>query len=136
MTTTHELRAWPNYFEPMWDGRKTFEIRYDDRGFQRGDHVLLREWDHAKPCDCSSAKHEPTCVKYTGREIRADIGYVMAFTPNRGNQRGFSGGGYVVFSICNPDRGRRVENSAVAEELVVGPPYLSTVTPAVMGGHR
>lgn len=135
MTTIHELRAWPNYFQPMWDGRKTFEIRYDDRGFQRGDQVVLREWDLKASCDCTSGKHNAaSCARYTGREISAEIGYVMAFTPSRGNQRGFSGGGYVVFSICDPEQSQVL--TSVEEELVVGPPYLPRPTPAVMGGLR
>jgi hypothetical protein len=87
--TTHELKTWPAYFQPVWDRDKTFEVRYDDRGFQRGDAVRLREWD-------------PTTHRFSGRVITATIGHVTASTPARGNQRGFWGHGYVVFSICDP----------------------------------
>ena len=31
----------------MWDGTKTFEVRYDDRGFTPGDLLILIEWDDA-----------------------------------------------------------------------------------------
>jgi hypothetical protein len=99
--TTHELRTWPAYFQQTWLGRKTFDVRYDDRGFQRGDRLVLREWDPRWPCTCEKG-HDAACAKYTGREIHAEIGYVLASTPSRGNTRGFSGNGYVVLAVCQP----------------------------------
>ena len=43
----HELKIWPQYYSRVADGSKTFEIRENDRGFQQGDSVLLREFDPA-----------------------------------------------------------------------------------------
>lgn len=107
MTTTHELKTLPAYFDAVWAGGKTFEVRYDDRGYQRGDQVTLREWDRTKSCDCTGSHHTTACARYTGREVTATIGHVMAFTPNRGSIRGFNGNGYVVFSLCNPQASLR-----------------------------
>ena len=42
----HDLKCWPEPFEKMWRGLKTFEYRRDDRGFQVGDVLNLREWDN------------------------------------------------------------------------------------------
>src|SRR5688500_18984252 len=96
--TVHDLKTWQAYFQPVWVGDKTFDIRYDDRAFQKGDVVLLREWDWNGKCDCfedSAIKgHASSCPRYTGREIRARIGHVTSSTPARGSQRGFAGNGY------------------------------------------
>lgn len=100
---THELKTAPGYFQMVWDGRKTFEIRYDDRGYQRGDHLVLREWDRGTPCSCEHGNHlETTCERYTGRQVHAHVGCVVASTPAVGNRRGFVGFGYVVLSLCDP----------------------------------
>lgn len=100
--TTHRLKTAPSFFEAVWTGQKTFEVRFDDRGYQRGDTVILREWDRRTPCDCGTVAHEDTCLRYTGREVVADVGHVLASTPPNGSQRGFWGHGYVVFSLCSP----------------------------------
>lgn len=42
----HELKCWPAPFDEVWRGTKRHEIRRDDdRGFDVGDHLRLREWD-------------------------------------------------------------------------------------------
>lgn len=40
---THELKTDPKVFQQTWEGRKTFEIRKDDRDYQSGDVLVLRE---------------------------------------------------------------------------------------------
>lgn len=39
--TVHELKTIPHYWDAIERGEKTFEVRRDDRGFQRGDIVRL-----------------------------------------------------------------------------------------------
>lgn len=60
----HELKTWPAFFEEIASGRKTFEVRQDDRGFSVGDILVLREW-------------EPTGEQYTGREVRKVVTYIL-----------------------------------------------------------
>ena len=73
----HELKSWPEYFEPVLTGKKTFELRKDDRHYKVGDILKLREW-------------EPNTAKYSGREIRKRVVYFMdgigpgAVTPMHG----------------------------------------------------
>lgn len=61
----HELKSWPDYFAPILDGSKNFEVRINDRGFNVGDIVRLREYDDRKGI-------------YTGREIKKKITYILA----------------------------------------------------------
>lgn len=106
MIQHHELKTSPGYFEQIWQGLKTFEIRYDDRGYQRGDTVELREFDFHASCSCpggSRNRHDfDTCDRYSGRIVTADIGCVIGQMAGRNGSRGFSGMGYVVFSLVRP----------------------------------
>lgn len=60
----HELKILPEYFEAVVSGKKTFEIRHDDRNFKAGDRVVLREWDNEKK-------------EYTGNAVCILITYVI-----------------------------------------------------------
>lgn len=74
----HELKIMDCYFQAVLEGKKTFEIRKDDRGYQAGDTVTLIEIENF---------HKLT----SGRKIESlKIGYVTAYEQKEG---------YVVFSI-------------------------------------
>jgi hypothetical protein len=60
----HEFKTWPELFAHVWSGAKPFEMRKDDRGIQPGDVVRLREWT-------------PATQSYSGRVVRATVGYVL-----------------------------------------------------------
>lgn len=60
----HELKCWPEPFQAMWDGYKTFEVRVNDRDYQVADYLLLREFD-------------PATSVYSGRRILVNVLYVM-----------------------------------------------------------
>lgn len=61
---THLLKTWPEFFQAVWDGEKTFEFRKNDRDYQVGDNVVLVEWDNKEQL-------------FLGRGIRAKITYVL-----------------------------------------------------------
>lgn len=60
----HELKTWPDMFDLVWRDLKRFEIRNDDRGFNAGDILHLREWS-------------PDSGEYSGRELRAKVTCVI-----------------------------------------------------------
>jgi hypothetical protein len=80
--STHELKAWPKPFQAVWDERKRFEFRVDDRQprFAVDDYLHLREWD-------------PVMAQYSGRLAVARVTYLV-----RGPSFGIPEG-YVVLSI-------------------------------------
>lgn len=43
MKQTHELKLDKEFWESVKCGDKTFEIRLNDRGFQKGDHVIFKK---------------------------------------------------------------------------------------------
>jgi hypothetical protein len=71
----HTLKVWPAYYDRLADGSKTFEVRRDDRGYQTGDLLVLREWDPEK-CRRGTCR-DPDCPAYTGREMRRHVGFVF-----------------------------------------------------------
>ena len=43
--TEHNLKTLARYWDAIADGRKTFEVRRNDRAFQTGDILVLLKWD-------------------------------------------------------------------------------------------
>lgn len=75
----HELKIWPQYYCRVADGSKTFEIRENDRGFQSGDTVILKEWD---PDPVNATSKSPR--GYTeSKELKFKIGYVHVLDSSR-----------------------------------------------------
>ena len=40
---THEIKCQTEFFGKVWSGEKTFEVRLNDRNYQVGDELCLRE---------------------------------------------------------------------------------------------
>ena len=87
----HELKILPQYFEKVLDGSKTFELRKDDRGFEVGDILILKEFRQGL-IDCTQS--EPIVIQergYTGRKIEKEISYIFkGGIPGMGLRKGFS----------------------------------------------
>ena len=88
--TVHELKIWPEFFEPVASGVKTFEVRRDDRGFAVGDRLRLREWepggrDHhdGRPLEICidsiglGGGHTVTAERYTESEVTVVVTYIL-----------------------------------------------------------
>ncbi|EHF8592063.1 DUF3850 domain-containing protein [Salmonella enterica] len=48
MTKVHDLKIHPKYFEPVAAGKKRAEVRINDRDYNAGDTLILREYDPKK----------------------------------------------------------------------------------------
>ena len=53
MPKIHELKIAPEYFEKVISKEKTFEFRYNDRNYQVGDILKLKEYYNQKYTDQS-----------------------------------------------------------------------------------
>jgi hypothetical protein len=60
----HQLKSWPEFFEPVLAGVKTFELRAADRDYKVGDILHLKEWSNQTQ-------------QFTGRELKRRVTYVM-----------------------------------------------------------
>lgn len=60
----HELKTWIEFFDAVYWGDKTFEVRKNDRNFKEGDILILKEFDSK-------------INKYTGRETVRHVSYVL-----------------------------------------------------------
>lgn len=45
MFTTHVIKLKEQYCDPVYFGDKTFEVRKNDRGYQKGDHIIFEPVD-------------------------------------------------------------------------------------------
>lgn len=58
-----EKKCWPEYFQKIFEGKKTFELRLNDFDIEEGDVLILKEWN-------------PKTKDYTGRELEKKVGFV------------------------------------------------------------
>jgi len=72
----HVLKTWPDFFDLVRQGKKTCELRRDDRCFVAGDECVLQEWD----------PHEG---RATGRTFAIEITHVLYSDPTWGLMDGF-----------------------------------------------
>ena len=72
MTRDHELKCWPESFAPLRAGLKLAELRWNDRGYEAGNTVTLREF---VPSDGGRPRAHPT-GRYTGEFERRRIRHV------------------------------------------------------------
>ena len=70
---THELKTDPEPFMDVWQYVKKFEIRKNDRDFQVGDTLILRQTNHSA-ADMES-KNLP--LQYTGRKFVCTVAYIL-----------------------------------------------------------
>lgn len=86
----HTLKLPEPYFSAVKSGDKTFEIRRNDRAFQRGDKLILQD---SSRCDCGQdecARRRPSLVRY--------VSFVFSGDPSLRDTGGILPG-YVVLGL-------------------------------------
>lgn len=64
--TTHIVKSWPQFFQPISAGTRTSDIRLKtDRDFKIGDQMLLEEFD-------------PFGGGYTGNKLLVEITHIIS----------------------------------------------------------
>lgn len=64
----HKLKTWQPWFKDVCEGRKNFEFRFDDRGFEVGDSLILEEYD-------------PRTKTFEGSTYRVEVTYMVRSCP-------------------------------------------------------
>jgi hypothetical protein len=59
-----EKKTWSEFFEKVKNEEKTFDLRLADFHCQKGDILILREWD-------------PKLKQYTGRILKKKVSFVL-----------------------------------------------------------
>lgn len=84
----HNLKIKPQHFQDIVAGKKTFEVRYNDRDFKVGDILVLEEFD----------EHG-----HTGKYLNVEVVYVL-------DDKEYLKDGYVALGIkIRLDRGAKLE---------------------------
>lgn len=71
MMAVHELKILPEFIQPQIEGKKNFEIRKNDRNYQVGDTLVLKEYD-------------PKTNNFTGINMLAEVTYITDYMQKDG----------------------------------------------------
>lgn len=87
----HELKLLEQYFDAVLNREKTFEVRVNDRGFQKGDTVQMFKYsiELSRYVSGNMGSYEN---KYADKTPIYRIGYVLQIDNER-----------VVFSLCEDE---------------------------------
>lgn len=87
MAREHNIKVWSEYWESLSSGEKTFEVRRDDRGYQKGDILVLEKYNRE---ECRHERLYSTNAKIT---MRRKITFILT-----GGQFGIEPG-FVVMGL-------------------------------------
>lgn len=81
--TNHKLKCWTPYYQAIVSGDKKFDVRRDDRGFQKGDLVTLQQYEPGTGYVCCPDDNMPYSIEkriayiLTGGQFGIEPGYVV-----------------------------------------------------------
>jgi hypothetical protein len=83
-STEHKLKCWPVFFDAIERNIKNFDVRKDDRGYQKGDWVVFEKYDpvakaYFRGADPMANMKCRRKIKYiqTGGQFGIEAGYVI-----------------------------------------------------------
>jgi len=97
--TSHGIKCWPELFAAFQGNARLFDLRKNDRDYQVGDWLKIREWEPPSIA-------EATRGRYTGARLLRRISYVLDWRDAK--RYGAFGGeppiakGYVVLGLQPP----------------------------------
>lgn len=106
-TRIHELKVVPPYFDSPVAGSMTFEVRRNDRAYQRGDILRLREWHPEQTNTVRRCLHDG-CGYWLSAfghwaELREVVERVVTFVYSGDPRLGGIEPGYVVMGLGKVD---------------------------------
>ena len=66
MNKEHELKCWPEFYQDVESGVKPFEMRKNDREYNAGDILHIREWHNESE-------------EYSGRSCKKRVTYILSY---------------------------------------------------------
>jgi len=72
----HDVKSWPQYFQPVLLGKKVWEYRINDRDYHVGDLILMKEWVPEEDLSPITNRNY-----FTGKWVLADITSVHGGLP-------------------------------------------------------
>ena len=79
----HNLKTWPEFYDAVESGIKTFEERLNDRFYEVGDTLTLQKYD-------------PNKQEYTGDELVKRVPYIL--------REPYAKEGHVIMSLAEANR--------------------------------
>lgn len=104
----HALKIEKQYFEAVASGRKTFELRNNDRNFAVGDFLALNE--------VTREINDPTDTVYTGRCCLVEVDYIL-------DSEVYLQPGFVALAIKPCAISRSVDDFRYSKEIFAVPTY-------------
>lgn len=77
-TNEHKLKCWSEFFIEIWNGKKDWELRKDDRNYKVGDILIQEE---------GNIYHDD--FVRTGRVLTEEITFILRNQPQFGLQKGY-----------------------------------------------
>ncbi len=85
--TIIKKKTWPEQFEAMMNGSKTFDVRIADFEVNLGDSILFEEFD-------------PKTQEYSGRSLEKRVGYVLKTKDMKfWNEKDIAENGFQIMSL-------------------------------------